>query len=248
MNDEDESKEAQELFKQLGYQFSSMYFSDEDNSLQVFADGSGSLFDDHDLCSHQELTLPQLRDLVVLKRKDINDANFTLQGNHYYKSSRGDWYFYGLNSWQHSTLTDLEGIEPIQKPEHQSVQEQGLISGADALRALADGKEVEYNERMGGWRLVDKNTLFEIFLEDQGKRFKCYLFRLKPRTIKLEIEIPAPFEPKDDDRIWVLDVHRECGYGPLFFNSAEPKYTQFGAWDSEEKVKAVVAALMGIKG
>lgn len=122
------------------------------------------------------------------------------------------------------------------------VEKDGLISGADALRALADGEEVEYNERMSGWTLVDKNTSFGIFLEDQRKAFKCYLFRLKPRTIKLEIEIPAPFEPKEGEDYWHIEGGNLCGYAKRTMYSV-CLYSQFGVWRTEEDVKKAVEQL-----
>ena len=63
------------------------------------------------------------------------------------------------------------------------------ISGKEALIALANGGEVEYfDEKLGEWVYMD---ITHHFKRD---------FRLKPRTITINgIEVPAPFEPKDDD-------------------------------------------------
>lgn len=52
-----------------------------------------------------------------------------------------------------------------------------LISGADALRALADGKEVEFNYCADVWHKVHKGLTLDCFDK--------YKFRLKPRTINL---------------------------------------------------------------
>ena len=70
-----------------------------------------------------------------------------------------------------------------------------LISGKEALIALANGEEVQFCDHMGVWHNAGIHThAIGLFLND------CYEFRLKPRTITINnIEVPAPFEPKDDD-------------------------------------------------
>jgi hypothetical protein len=85
--------------------------------------------------------------------------------------------------------------------------QEGLISGADALRALADGKEVDF-KCGGSWRLLNaKQQPLEILIDPKVQ------FRLKPRTITLNgIEIPAPFEPKDGERFYYLDARCSKGY------------------------------------
>uniref|UniRef100_A0AB39C8X8 Uncharacterized protein n=1 Tax=Acinetobacter phage vB_AbaM-SPB TaxID=3236747 RepID=A0AB39C8X8_9CAUD len=52
----------------------------------------------------------------------------------YFKSCDGFFYFMFEGKWVRSTTNTDEGLEPITK-------DLGLISGADALRALADGKK-----------------------------------------------------------------------------------------------------------
>ena len=128
--------------------------------------------------------------------------------------------------------------------------EQFLISGADALRALADGKEVEIKfNNTDGWHKVNKKIAysFEIFLDERGTKF-----RIKPRTITLNVEIPAPFEPKEKDIFWTLSTNYKCGYVQILcYRNDEQgeRLAQFGAWRTEEEIKQVVAALRGgIKG
>ena len=64
-----------------------------------------------------------------------------------------------------------------------------LISGKEALIALANDQEVEYfDEKLGEWVYMD---ITHHFKRD---------FRLKPRTITINgVEVPAPFEPENDD-------------------------------------------------
>ena len=125
-----------------------------------------------------------------------------------------------------------------------------LISGKEALIALANGEEVEYwceTEPSIQKRWTPIKTLNEYklsyFLEDKPR----FEFRLKPRTIKLELEIPAPFEPKDNENFYVIDCDSKDGYRKIS-NMIHSSWTQFGAWRTEEQIKQVVAALRQIFG
>ncbi|WP_230909795.1 hypothetical protein, partial [Escherichia coli] len=83
--------------------------------------------------------IAQLRDLVVLKRNDVSDANYiskSVLDGFYFKSCDGIFYFMFEGKWVRSTTNTDEGLEPITKGSD-------LISGADALRALADGANPE---------------------------------------------------------------------------------------------------------
>ena len=66
-----------------------------------------------------------------------------------------------------------------------------LISGKDALIALANGQDVEMFN-LGDWQQINHKSAIGLFLNDVTD------FRLKPKTITLNgVEVPAPFEPKD---------------------------------------------------
>ena len=71
-----------------------------------------------------------------------------------------------------------------------------LISGKEAKLAWANGKKLQIANMIVGedfYDIDDSNTTLNIFDLD------FYRFRLKPRTITLNnIEVPAPFEPKED--------------------------------------------------
>lgn len=184
------SVEAVSLFCDLGYDVSGL--SKESEFLFAKAEDMSVYNYVLEQKGYQELTLPQLRDLVA-----------------------------------------------------QSKNEQGLISGADALRALADGKEVEHkaNSHMpwGDASLIAAKLFSNT----------CYQFRLKPRTITLSLEIPAPFEPKDGDTCFIVDSEQEDGFYRFIFSSdsgSHQNLIQFGVYPTEEEIKQVVAALRGIKG
>jgi hypothetical protein len=115
-----------------------------------------------------------------------------------------------------------------------------LISGKDALTALRDGKKVEARNQLTGMDWSDARLL-NVFCFDED----MFEFRLKTNTIKIEIEIPAPFEPKDGEDYWTLDTEKECGYSKG--GNINHESLQFGAWRTELEVKQVVQQLRKIR-
>ncbi|HEI8439561.1 TPA: hypothetical protein SLF30_000213 [Acinetobacter baumannii] len=205
VKDEAESKEAQELFVQLGYsnrqskRFGFVYTQDG----CIGCDSMEHWDYYNDLC--QELTLPQLRDLVVLKRNDINDATHTCENDFKYICIDERWNLMTTDGWFHVSVNP-KALKPIKKHletvtgrfdengEHHLTFSNGteekdpaLISGADALRALADGKEVvgKAKDYKSEWLDATHWTL-TAFLED------TVYFKLKPTTITINTELPKP--------------------------------------------------------
>ena len=70
--------------------------------------------------TYKEITLPELRDLVVLKRNDVGDATHVDQYGDKWIFVSGIWYFYsGKNKWD-QTLANLMSryeLKPIEKKE-----------------------------------------------------------------------------------------------------------------------------------
>lgn len=188
-----DSKEAQELFFELGYEWKYLnigkvinkefivgfLYAEKDGCILTGDPDSTRYFDS---CDNKELTIPQLRDIVV-----------------------------------------------------QSKNEQCLISGSDALRALADGKEVE--RKLGiGWCDDVKKLSAETILHGVSE------LRIKPRTITLNgIEIPAPFKPKAKELAFYITAFGN--YDSLIFDW---QLNDFGYWRTEQEIKQVVAALRSI--
>ena len=116
-----------------------------------------------------------------------------------------------------------------------------LISGKEALIALANGQEIEARHKQTGmgWSNAMTLNLFSF-------HSSLFEFRLKPRTITINgIEVPAPFEPKHGDEIWFLNPDYGCGYADGDYDPAE-SVIQFGAWQTEEEIKQVVSALRSV--
>lgn len=127
----------------------------------------------------------------------------------------------------------------------QSKNEQGLISGADAKLAWANGENVQILCAFDEFCTITTNLALSIFDDPKNK------FRIKPRTIKLELEIPAPFEPKEGEEFFILSPLSATGYTKVQGITTQvllDEYVKLGAWRTEEEIKQVVAALRGIKG
>ncbi|MEN8370484.1 hypothetical protein ABFP07_01800 [Acinetobacter baumannii] len=253
VNDEAESKEAQELLKQLGFQEEGFTDLGLPCYLATWDGGYADYYIDSlsEGRKREELTLPQLRDLVVLKRNDVKDANcIDKKREAWYLASDGTYY-----AWQYRKLcwdtesdacVEAHDIKPINQP-----QAPALISGAEALRALIDGHEVQGRlENQVQWTDINPksdDTLVKSFLTEKNRiGIRCY-FRFKPQTIKVELELPKPFEPEVGQEVWFIDDNSKCGYS----RSAEygsDIYSYFGWWRTEEEIKQVVEQLRKIRG
>ena len=119
-----------------------------------------------------------------------------------------------------------------------------LISGKEALRALADGKTVEVK------RIHDNEWQpAQIFGVSVFTDSETTSFRIKPHTIAINgIEVPAPFEPKEGDYFYVICPTSFTGYTDVFAENRENLkcFSKFGAWRTEDEIKQVIAALRSI--
>ncbi|MGE9817199.1 hypothetical protein ACQP6V_03220 [Acinetobacter baumannii] len=260
VNDEAESKEAQELFFELGYSWQGCgkYYNRIGNYAFITAYPDEMLLrmgwgGDTD----KELTLPQLRDLVVLERNDVKDATHRDKRDEsiYLTSDKVIYYWQG--EWCKSAINKSNDYEnyiansltPITQP-----QDPALISGADVPALIKKGESVQFrsvfNVQGGGeWKDLDLERDEEEFsLGDLiNTRFE---WRLKPQTIKLELELPKPFEPKVGDIYWFLSPFYSTGYDHCTFanDSSDKLHVQYGAYRSEDDVKKAVEQLRKIRG
>ena len=126
------------------------------------------------------------------------------------------------------------------------VNEGKLISGKEALIALANGESVQCaNAVTLNWSDVDGDCHIDLFTTAKNRNGFDFVFRLKPRTITLNgIEVPAPFEPKEYEDCYMLTDLYEHGYTRTSW-----KYSKsVPAWRTEEEIKQVVTALRQVFG
>ncbi|MFX5719662.1 hypothetical protein ABTE70_04825 [Acinetobacter baumannii] len=249
VKDEAESKEAQELFVQLGYsnrQSKRFGFVYTQNG-EIGCDSMEHWAYYNDLC--KELTLPQLRDLVVLKRNDVKDATHRDKRDEsiYLTSDKVIYYWQG--EWCKSAINKSNDYEnyiansltPIAQP-----QDPALISGAEAKLAWANGVDIQIkNVNCVNWYDLDESK-YNLDIFDNVR----VDFRLKPQTIKLELELPKPFEPKVGDIYWFLSPFYSTGYDSSVFedHQADKLQVQYGAYRTQDEIKQVVEQLRKIRG
>ena len=125
------------------------------------------------------------------------------------------------------------------------VNEGKLISGKEALIALANGEEVEYtNSCTPSWHELSVSgiSINEIVNPKFNK------FRLKTRTITINgIEVPAcGVGYKPHTFMFVLNSLELCEYSKIILDESDeiPPYW----WSTEEEIKQVVAALRQVFG
>ena len=114
-----------------------------------------------------------------------------------------------------------------------------LISGKEALIALANGEEVEFFYR-DAWDSIGEMIVIDHFISDKFK------FRLKPRTITINnIEVPAcGVDYKPHTFMFVLNSLEPCEYSKIILDESDeiPPYW----WSTEEEIKQVVSALRSV--
>ena len=125
-----------------------------------------------------------------------------------------------------------------------------LISGKEALIALANGEDVQHlNKKMATFGNLVKDEEWgccdELTISDFNS--DLWAFRLKSKTIILNgIEVPVPFEPKVGEKYWFIADYSSYGYSDT--QEGTGINSSIGKWKSEEEIKQVVAALRQVFG
>lgn len=120
-----------------------------------------------------------------------------------------------------------------------------LISGKEALIALVSGSDVEFEvPSLNKWICMKSEPWdLNIIIEDKYN----HKFRLKPKTITINnIEVPAPFEPKEGDMVWCLNELSEKGYEARTAYDSNDFTAHIAYWRTEDEIKQVVSALRSI--
>ena len=131
VNNEAESKEAKSLLESLGFDidfsekgFKYLYLFAHVNEMHVTGDNREGHFKNK---NNKKITLPELRDLVVLKRNDVGDANAFRHDNDvkYYITSDNKYYYFldiPIFQWTES-CNDIDYLEKYVKPIEKQMKE-----------------------------------------------------------------------------------------------------------------------------
>lgn len=120
VNNEAESKEAQELFFELGFKWidiGAVYYKTSPNFKYITAYHDGkTLAQGNGVDAKKQITIPQLRDMVVLKRNCVDDATHTgRSGSQYYIGEKS--YFWDGVKWEQRDFSNLGHLKPIKEKE-----------------------------------------------------------------------------------------------------------------------------------
>lgn len=158
--------------------------------------------------------------------------------------------------WNETTYKEIDEVPytyadgfMVWERNKQVEKDPALISGADAHQALLAGENVQYSGD-GGEEHWDTalNCNIGVFLNHE--KFPDFKFRIVPRTIKLELELPKPFEPKEGDEYFYISTLQNCLYSHDVWSDEPADITQaaFGAYKTEDDVKKAVEQLRKIRG
>lgn len=122
VNTESESKEAQELFFELGCYWGESgkeYIDLSPYPCDIKKWGNQQIsycHAEHHYIDCKETTLPELRDLVVLKRNDVGDATHTDGHYDFYVGKDKNYFFSSCDKAWRGTWKNAEILKPIEKP------------------------------------------------------------------------------------------------------------------------------------
>lgn len=133
------------------------------------------------------------------------------------------------------------------------VDEGKLIGGKEALTKVAEGIvqcKCDEDPVADRWTTITDHFWDQYNLGVFLNENTTWKFRLKPRTITVNgIEVPAPFEPKEDCIVFIIDDGKTCNYRQYDYEfGAEDESNWIGIWRTEEEIKQVVSALRQVFG
>ncbi|CAM0698143.1 hypothetical protein A1E64_RS17070 [Acinetobacter baumannii] len=123
------------------------------------------------------------------------------------------------------------------------LKDPALISSAEAKLAWANGVDIQIkNVNCVNWYDLDESK-YNLDIFDNVR----VDFRLKPQTIKLELEIPAPFQPKEGEECCYISDESIDGYHTVSYNSERYSGMIFGLYRPSdiEKVVALFRSAFG---
>jgi len=189
VNSEAESREVQGLLEKLGFKkFVWGTYSD----YFIFANSnyySRDNISNFSECDYKEITLPELRDLVVLKRNDVGDATHESPCGELKFILLGDWWnLFTGGKWQqfcHAESPRCAKLKPIEKPMKEYLIKSGdgkyLLTHHDSIGAI------EIPEGATAARLCDD---VEFYKNDFDMFFSCtsgnWLNTISPRGILMK--------------------------------------------------------------
>ena len=157
------------------------------------------------------------------------------------------------------TLAHDYFMKLVNSNEYGNVDDEELIGWsweyADAMFAEAEKREKDdaAKKRAEIREMLNSNSTF---IEREGQHFDDVNWQpdwlLAPEWAKWwamdkdgDVQVPAPFEPKEGDYFYVICPTSFTGYTEVFAENQKNLecFAMFGAWRTEAEIKQVVAAL-----
>lgn len=184
--------------------------------------------------AHWMIEVPESADCLMqwpTGHKVFYRDNFTESWNNAYK----EWHF----------VRGDDGVDQSKTLWKRPIQDPALISGAEALADIANVQHT-YEDR-DDWYTTQYSTLtIQEVLKGETTQGVKISFRLKPQTIKIELELPKPFEPNVGEEVFYINDTNKRGYC-VDEHQAHYNYN-FGVWRTEDEIKQVVEQLRKIRG
>lgn len=156
------------------------------------------------------VNIEDLRVMLVLHLNDVNNATHeALDGSFEYLQLNDKFYVFESEKWIESPETDVwhaNNLRPIPVPDKyaellkQTSKENSqitnneielnnfkIVDGVEAISAVRDGFDVEYETDEGGWDQFDFETGFKVgcLLGQPNQHNKVVRFRVVPKTLKI---------------------------------------------------------------
>lgn len=158
VSSEAESKEAQGLFFELGYDWFKKGYVEVKTPETIMAFENGALTTGiRGSINHKEITIPELRDLVVLKRNNVGDATHTDGHYSFYVGKDKNYFFSSCDKAWRGTWKNVDILKPIGEKEMKEPKQAEFLvktdngyvlqvldknaGGADVVR-IPDGAEI----------------------------------------------------------------------------------------------------------
>ena len=171
VNGEAENKEAQGIFKILGGAWSDHVKADHYDKEFLYLKNGVIEYDDLlfeflavDEC--KEITLPELRDLVVLKRNSIDDATHTDGHYNFYVGKDKNYFFSSCDKAWRGTWKNVDILKPIEKP-----MKEYLIKSGDGKYLLTHHDSIGAIEIPQGAECLTQCGKFKAFWKDGAVKF-----------------------------------------------------------------------------
>ncbi|EPF2487581.1 hypothetical protein [Acinetobacter baumannii] len=162
----------------------------------------------------------------------------------FYRDNHSERWNCAYRGWY--TVMGDDGFKQMGTLWERPTQDPALISGAEAKLAWANGEALQINKKDTHFGFIDMSNDYSLGVFDN----EDYEFRLKPQTIKLELELPKPFEPKDGEVYHYIQLTNDTGVDCKHYcdDKYDRNHLRMGVWRTEADAKQALEVLKSLRG